>query len=353
MKYNIATLEQPKKFTELSYIVHNYLGTPVVITDKDGNAKQSIKRNVYGEVTTNTINTDEVLNTSFGYTGHKYDADSNLTYAHARYLNTANSVFLSQDPLHWSMTEAMLYNPQMQNSYSYAVNNPVNFMDPTGNSAFGNWLTNAWTSVKNAVTCFCSVTTYQAPVQNTQQVQKTTTQAKPPEPNKQTLDKKTTSANIQTTGVKSVSQQGVEFIMGHEGFVGSIYKDAVNKNTIGYGHLIGPGEDFSKGLTKAQAENLLNNDIATKVKQMNQYITRDLTQNQFDAVASLVFNVGIGSKVTPSLIKLVNSENISYEEVERVFSLYNKGQVGGEYLVLPGLVSRRSEEAKLYFYGEY
>ncbi|WP_368894189.1 glycoside hydrolase family protein [Kluyvera ascorbata] len=40
-----------------------------------------------------------------------------------------------------------------------------------------------------------------------------------------------------------------------------VYKDSLGKNTIGYGHLVLPGENFSRGLTETEADNLLDNDI--------------------------------------------------------------------------------------------
>ncbi|NNS08325.1 glycoside hydrolase family protein [Erwinia sp. JH02] len=40
------------------------------------------------------------------------------------------------------------------------------------------------------------------------------------------------------------------------------YKDSLGFPTIGYGHLVLKGEDFSQGLTEAQADKLLDLDIA-------------------------------------------------------------------------------------------
>ena len=66
------------------------------------------------------------------YTGHHYDQVTNLTYAHARYLDTRSHSFLSVDPMYYELPSSYIYNPQSQNSYSYANNNTVVNTDPTG-----------------------------------------------------------------------------------------------------------------------------------------------------------------------------------------------------------------------------
>ena len=66
------------------------------------------------------------------YTGHHYDQVTDLTYAHARYLDTRSHSFLSVDPMYYELPSSYIYNPQSQNSYSYANNNTVVNTDPTG-----------------------------------------------------------------------------------------------------------------------------------------------------------------------------------------------------------------------------
>jgi len=147
----IATVkyDQKEKTPEISYLHLNYLGSPVIITNERGEVIEKLKRDAWGNVSSSSSSSSTAspsvivseanqsqssLPTSFGFTGHKYDQDSDLTYAHARYLSTRNGVFLSQDPAFWDLPEGLLLDPQSQNSYSYARNNPVNYVDPDGES---------------------------------------------------------------------------------------------------------------------------------------------------------------------------------------------------------------------------
>ncbi len=66
------------------------------------------------------------------YTGHEYDGETGLYYMNARYQNPSTGRFVSQDPAFWALPNVLLANPQKQNSYTYADNNPVTMSDPTG-----------------------------------------------------------------------------------------------------------------------------------------------------------------------------------------------------------------------------
>ena len=52
----------------------------------------------------------------------------------------------------------------------------------------------------------------------------------------------------------------------HEGKRLKVYKDTVGKDTIGYGHLVKPGEDFSKGITDQQADEMFDKDFEHHVQ---------------------------------------------------------------------------------------
>ena len=68
------------------------------------------------------------------YAGSELDADSGLNYMQARYYNSGIGRFVSQDTSFWSLPVLYLLDPQQQNSYSYARNNPMMYIDPNGHS---------------------------------------------------------------------------------------------------------------------------------------------------------------------------------------------------------------------------
>lgn len=118
--------------------------------------------------------------------------------------------------------------------------------------------------------------------------------------------------------------------------------------TIGYGHLISQDEwnTYKDGMTQGQANALFAEDISPFVNVVNSKVKVDLSQNQFDALVILTFNIGIGAFGTSSVLKLVNdpSAETSYPSLEAAWKAWNKSQ--GK--VMQGLVNRRNAEWNIY-----
>ena len=87
----------------------------------------------------------------------------------------------------------------------------------------------------------------------------------------------------------NLSSTGANFIKQWEGLRLVPYDDGYGNATIGYGHLIRPGERFGK-ITQAQADQLFYDDAAARVQLVNSLVSVPLTQSQFDASVSLAFN---------------------------------------------------------------
>lgn len=66
------------------------------------------------------------------FAGHEYDTDTGLSYMVARYYDGAVGRFYAQDQLFWSIPSEYLIDPQQQNGYSYARNNPMYYIDADG-----------------------------------------------------------------------------------------------------------------------------------------------------------------------------------------------------------------------------
>ena len=152
-------------------------------------------------------------------------------------------------------------------------------------------------------------------------------------------------------GATDISQAGLEFIAGYEGYSSTIYKDVAGLETIGYGHLIKPGEDFSNGVTEVQGLVLLKQDAQFAVNGVNRYTTVSLNQNQFDALTSFTFNVGAGALRNSTLLRMVNAGNLG--AIPNSFMMWNKARVNGVLTPVQGLTNRRTAESNLYINGTY
>ena len=137
------------------------------------------------------------------------------------------------------------------------------------------------------------------------------------------------------------SRKGIEFIKAHEGLRRDAYLCPAGVPTIGYGHT--HGVKIGDRITEEQAERLLIGDLIVAETEVNRY-GFDLTQNQFDALVSFVYNIGAGNFRSSTLLKRLKA-NPNDPDIANQFKRWVYG--GGK--VLPGLVRRRNEESKLYF----
>lgn len=137
------------------------------------------------------------------------------------------------------------------------------------------------------------------------------------------------------------SKKGIDFIKSHEGLRLASYVDSAGVWTIGYGHT--GGVKMGDVITKEQAEKFLIKDLEMAEDEINMYHL-NLNQNQFDALASFIYNVGIKNFRESTLLMLLMN-NPNDPDIEKQFKrwIYAGGRV------LQGLVKRRSDEARLYF----
>ena len=131
----------------------------------------------------------------------------------------------------------------------------------------------------------------------------------------------------------------------HEGLRLVAYLDSVGIWTIGYGDT---GPDVVKGLviTKEQAENRLSKRLVEFEGYVNKAVKVKLTQNQFDALVSLVYNIGPTNFNNSTLLRKLNASD--YAGAADQFLVWNKGRVDGKLVVINGLVNRRKAERELF-----
>ena len=144
-----------------------------------------------------------------------------------------------------------------------------------------------------------------------------------------------------------ISQKGVVAITVHEGFREKVYKvGGRGNNTIGYGHevLREEEEEFSQGITKDQALDLLDKDVQAAIKDVRARVKVPLKQYQLDALVSYVYNTGSLFN-SPKLLKKLNAGD--FIGAAREMDVITQGRK----VTLPGLVKRREVEQKLFLYG--
>lgn len=141
-----------------------------------------------------------------------------------------------------------------------------------------------------------------------------------------------------------ISENGLKFIKGFEGEILHVYDDGYGYPTGGVGHLIKPEDHLKLGdkVSQAQSDAWLKKDLAGCVKIVNDFVSRPVTQNQFDAMVSLAFNIGIGGFKKSSVLSLVNQG--SFKAASNRFGLW----IHSNGKISKGLIRRRAAEAKLF-----
>jgi len=103
------------------------------------------------------------------------------------------------------------------------------------------------------------------------------------------------------------SEQGKKLILLREGYRNFAYKDTKGIWTIGVGHTAGVKQGDRASDT--QIWNWLTEDLKICEDCINKNVKVPLTQNQFDALVSFIFNVGVGAFTRSTMLKVLNLGN--------------------------------------------
>lgn len=144
------------------------------------------------------------------------------------------------------------------------------------------------------------------------------------------------------------SQKAVDLIKQFEGFRPNAYLCPANVPTIGYGSTSwGNGQKVKMGevVSMTTAEKLLLVDLEKRSKFLQGL---KVNQNQFDALISFVYNLGVGAFKGSTLFRKVQ-ENPDDNTIRQEFMKWNKARVAGKLIELKGLTRRRDAEANLYY----
>ena len=143
-----------------------------------------------------------------------------------------------------------------------------------------------------------------------------------------------------------VSQKGIKLIKDFEGCKLAAYKDSVGVPTIGIGHI--KGVKMGMKITQAQADKYLVEDLAVAEKCLNS-LGVTLKQNQFDALCSFIFNLGVGNFNSSTMKKYIVAKCSDIDVTDQMVKWCN---AGGRPLL--GLRKRRTAEANMYLgYTKY
>jgi len=151
---------------------------------------------------------------------------------------------------------------------------------------------------------------------------------------------------------RHTTARGIDAIIRREGSEAKAYRDSAGLLTIGVGHLLTKSElasgkvviggepvKWKDGLTADEIQNLLGQDL----REAEEAVVRHapgLNDNQFDALVSLVFNIGVSAFAGSTLLRRIREGDLG--AVPAQILRWNRS--GGR--VVPGLVRRREDEAR-------
>jgi lysozyme len=132
------------------------------------------------------------------------------------------------------------------------------------------------------------------------------------------------------------SKEGKEDLKGYEGVRLKAYLDTGGVPTIGVGHT--RGVEMGMVATPEQVDQWLTEDLKEAEEAIERLVKVPLTQGQFDALASFVFNIGEGQFSNSTLLKLLNEGHYDAASAQLHRWVYDNGKKQ------PGLVKRRIGE---------
>lgn len=140
---------------------------------------------------------------------------------------------------------------------------------------------------------------------------------------------------------RRINAAGLAHIKKWEGCSLSAYRDVANVLTIGYGST---GSHVKPGMriTEFQAESLLKNDLDRFERAVEKLVKVPLTDNQFAALVSFSFNVGVGALQSSTLLKKLNAGDYASVPSE----LMKWVNAGGKKV--NGLINRRRADGALF-----
>lgn len=143
-----------------------------------------------------------------------------------------------------------------------------------------------------------------------------------------------------------VSENGLALIKKSEGLRLKAYLDIAGVPTIGYGHT--EGVKMGQTITQEKADEFFAADVKMFGHDVNILLSEQPNQNEFDAMVSLAYNIGMGAFETSSVRRHFN--NGDFADAALSFALFNKARNPdtNQLEVSDGLTNRRQVETDLF-----
>lgn len=141
--------------------------------------------------------------------------------------------------------------------------------------------------------------------------------------------------------------EGKKLLKKLEGFKAIPYKDSAGIFTVGWGHT---GKDVipNRLYTLEECEILFNRDVRISSNGIKKTIKCDLNDNQFSALVSFCYNIGISNFINSSLLRRLNNNEEPNIVARNEFPKWKFVTKLGKKIELDGLIKRRMSELELF-----
>ena len=334
--------------TEKTYYVTDMHGNVVQLLDESGNVTKTYEYDSFG----NEVKPEKKDENPYRYCGEYYDKETEEVYLRARYYEPGVGRFITRDTYTGESDE-----PLSLHLYTYCYNNPVDYLDDSGNCPIVDWGKFVWRCITGSITNKKANSTNGFPI-----MQKPIS----PKMGKGAIGKK----KLDVTKLKP-SKKIKKIIKQYEGYYNYMYDRQRPDNkelrkkykaddgldwTIGWGHKIfgEEGNKYKKNtISKVKAQQLFDLDLSKVTEgSLHKYLKKynvKLFQYQYDALVCFTYNLGYNfwnneSDKNRTIYKLIKSKKYSDKAyVKKVFCLYKN----------PNLLLRRKKEAKIFNLGKY
>jgi lysozyme len=144
---------------------------------------------------------------------------------------------------------------------------------------------------------------------------------------------------------RTINAAGLTMIKNFEGCKLNAYQDVAGIWTIGYGHIAGVTQGMT--YTQAQADQALADDLLSTETSVEKAVAGvNTTDNQFSAMVSLTYNIGVGNFASSTVLREHRAGQT--QQAADAFLLWNKATINGVLQVVKGLANRRAAERTLY-----